>query len=329
MEFEEQTLETDMKQTVVLVLAIAVLSGCEQDRVGEEERVIDFEQTEIRDDGVTYEVDAVEPFSGIVIGAHPNGQKNSKASFVNGYQHGPQTMWYADGQKSFEGNFVNNLQDGLQTYWYENGQKSFEGNFVDGFQEGVQTEWYENGQKAYEGNYTGGLKEGLHTEWNSHGRLIRQWNFVNGQSESAGIYVNDISVAEFSLYIWNVFRFGDTSELDILVRPNTTVQIKLQLPRDEKSYTLFGVEEVRGWIDRLHPSDARSGDPGSDDYGPIWGGAHHLEKDDDLRFLVSCDELICRFSGTVAHNTLYLDEVEFQQDKDGELLLKRLVILSE
>jgi hypothetical protein len=133
--------------------------------------------------------------------------------------------------------------------------------------------------------------------------------------------VNGISVADYAVSFWDVFRSGDTSTLDILVLPSTTVHVTLQLTRGEESFTFVGLEEVRGWIDQVNPPDKEEGDL-------IWGHAFQVESSGG-RFLESCHDLICKFSGGILHNTLFLSEIEFQIDAEGALLLKKLVILSE
>jgi hypothetical protein len=133
--------------------------------------------------------------------------------------------------------------------------------------------------------------------------------------------VNGFPVADSAVIFWNVFRSGDTSTLDTLVQPSTTVHVTLQLPRNDESFIFVGLEEVRGWINQVHPTDKEDGDL-------IWGNAFQVESKGG-RYIDVCNELICQFSGGILHNTLFLSEIEFQVDSEGALLLKKLVILSE
>ena len=59
-------------------------------------------------DGVMYEPNKEEPFTG---------------------RH---VIHYENGQKKQEGNYKEGKLDGLVTLWYENGQKESEGNYKDG-----------------------------------------------------------------------------------------------------------------------------------------------------------------------------------------------------
>ena len=109
----------------MLVIFLALGAGCEQ------EKVIDSEQLQERN-GIAYEVNATEPYTGVVVELFPDGQKEREIHIVNGKQHGLETVWYENGQKRMELNFVNGELNGLATKWYKNGQKRSEANAVNG-----------------------------------------------------------------------------------------------------------------------------------------------------------------------------------------------------
>ncbi len=120
-------------------LACLLMVGCAQ------ERVIDIELLQDRN-GVGYEVNASEPYTGRVIGTYENGQKQFEANFVNGGQEGVESRWYENGQKMAEDTYVNGELEGVATSWYRNGQKKSERTYVNGMAEGVVTKWHENGE---------------------------------------------------------------------------------------------------------------------------------------------------------------------------------------
>lgn len=98
-------------------LACLLIVGCQH----EPERVIDLEQIQDRN-GVAYELNTSEPYTGRVIGTYANGQKQFEANFVNGGEEGVDTRWYENGQKKSEDTYVNAKLEGVATRWRENGE---------------------------------------------------------------------------------------------------------------------------------------------------------------------------------------------------------------
>ena len=78
---------------------------------------------------------------------------------------GKYVTYYDNGQKQEEGNFKDGKKDGLWSWWGENGQKMSEGNYKDNKYDGLWTGWHENGQKKEVGNYKEGKIFGLLTAW--------------------------------------------------------------------------------------------------------------------------------------------------------------------
>jgi len=89
-----------MKQTLLIITALMLIVGCSSDPIDG--------STLVRKDGLYYASDANEPYSGVAVWYHENGQKSDERT-------------YKDGKK-----------DGLFTEWHENGQKSGEATFKDG-----------------------------------------------------------------------------------------------------------------------------------------------------------------------------------------------------
>ena len=106
--------------------------------------------------GLKYEVNQEEPFTGKFVEYWGNGQKKTEEHYRNGKWDGLQTNWHENGQKSLEANFKNGELDGLAAEWYENGQKWREGNFKNGKEDGLRTVWHENGKKSSVKNYKNG-----------------------------------------------------------------------------------------------------------------------------------------------------------------------------
>ena len=108
-------------------------------------------------DGVMYEPNKEEPFTGKLI------------------------IYYENGQKKGEGNYKEGKQDGLWTWWDENGKKKREGNYKEGKLDGLWTHWYENGQKKSEGTVKEGKLDGLRTEWDENGHVTKMETYRNGE----------------------------------------------------------------------------------------------------------------------------------------------------
>ena len=121
-------------------------------------KVIDAEQLQERD-GLYYQVNVSNPFTGTAQAFHENGQKRSESNYVDGKENGLTTSWYERGQKEFEINYVDGKENGLVTTWYENGQKKSESNYVNDKKHGLWTHWSENGQKELEINYVDGKQQ--------------------------------------------------------------------------------------------------------------------------------------------------------------------------
>ena len=150
---------------------VAALVGCE--------KIIDAEQLQDRQ-GIGYEVNSTEPFTGTVISRYENGQKKSEGNFVAGKPEGIDSRWYEGGQKKLQARWAAGQLEGIATKWNENGQKKSEANYVSGQRDGVQITWHENGQKQSEGNFVAGKEDGIHTYWRKDGSLIKRIKYVGG-----------------------------------------------------------------------------------------------------------------------------------------------------
>lgn len=120
--------------------------------------------------GVYYEVNEKNPFSGIAIEKHSDGQIEEEKKYKNGKLVSA-LGWDKYGQKEFEGNYRDGKPYGLHTWWYENGQKKSEGNYQNGKLDGIVIGWYENGKKKREANFKDG-ENISYTVWDKNGNKI-------------------------------------------------------------------------------------------------------------------------------------------------------------
>ncbi len=159
-----------MKKLIILATLLLPLISLAQDVDAGAGTAIRSDQAERREDGLTYEINAETPYTGLVKGVYPNGQKWSEANFVKGKLEGLYTEWWENGQKQAETNIVDGKKEGLETAWWKTGKKKSEQNFVNGKPNGPVTGWYENGQKKSEATFVDGKQEGLETAWWKPGR---------------------------------------------------------------------------------------------------------------------------------------------------------------
>ena len=80
--------------------------------------------------GMKYQQDSQNPYSGEVFELFNNGNKKLEGSYKNGEKNGKWTVWYENGQKGSEITYKNGKLDELWTQWNENGQKETERNDI-------------------------------------------------------------------------------------------------------------------------------------------------------------------------------------------------------
>ena len=80
-------------------------------------------------DGLAYDRNTNQPFTGKQVGYYENGQPAEEINFKDGNWHGPYITWHENGHKAMEENYNQNVPTGLQIYRYENGQKEREENY--------------------------------------------------------------------------------------------------------------------------------------------------------------------------------------------------------
>lgn len=130
--------------------------------------------------GLYYQRNTIDPFTGISIDEHINGQKKMEVPIKNGKIDGTAREWNMNGDKIYEATFENGVQVGTETQWYDTGDKKVELNFVNGQPDGVCIEWHKNGQKKSEGLFKNGKEEGEHNWWFSSGQKDQQVFYKNG-----------------------------------------------------------------------------------------------------------------------------------------------------
>jgi antitoxin component YwqK of YwqJK toxin-antitoxin module len=157
-----------MTKIIAILTSLMIMVGCEKEVSSLQER-----------NGVYYEINSEDGFTGKLVELYSDGQKMSEEYFKDGKREGIYTAWYENGQKKSERTY--RYKGGIETAWYENGQKKNERNIRDGKEDGVFTFWYENGQKKIEGNYKDGKYDGLYTYWDENGEKKSEENYKDGE----------------------------------------------------------------------------------------------------------------------------------------------------
>lgn len=109
---------------IVLGVAFTLAGVCEEQKVVEADKLM-------RREGLLYEINTEEPFTGIAVSYWPSGEVESESEWRDGKPHGKNIRWYENGQKRREIEFRDGEFHGKWTVWYENGQKKEETEFHD------------------------------------------------------------------------------------------------------------------------------------------------------------------------------------------------------
>jgi antitoxin component YwqK of YwqJK toxin-antitoxin module len=96
-------------------------------------------------DGLYYEIDSSEPYTGQYVRKHENGRLASELYFKDGVEHGVLTQWDIDGTKQRELHYEGGMLNGPETGWYKDGQKSSEAFYTNDERHGLLTLWSPNG----------------------------------------------------------------------------------------------------------------------------------------------------------------------------------------
>ncbi|MDP8236610.1 MAG: hypothetical protein P9M08_09515 [Candidatus Erginobacter occultus] len=123
-----------------VLLTILAAAGCATTK----EPVVLTGEYLVERDGIWYEIDSEEPFTGMMAEYWPGGEKKVEAELVGGQVHGRLTEWYEDGQEASRAEYRDGQLYGEAVAWYEDGQKLAEVEFIDG-EEVSRREWDEEG----------------------------------------------------------------------------------------------------------------------------------------------------------------------------------------
>ena len=176
-----------MKASNVMIavsLAIFIIAGCEKSKVVKADKLIER-------DGLKYEIESKEPFTGTAVEYWPNGNKKIEGKYHNGQLEGTLIKWHENEQKSSEVVIQNGEPCGKAYSWYKSGQKRSETEYIDGKNYAKTILWHENGQKKEEIEWRAG-KMVSSKEWDERGKQIHKevviLNYKSGTKRSETSY---------------------------------------------------------------------------------------------------------------------------------------------
>ena len=142
---------------LLTILCLVLLISCSDQPPPEPPPEVPYEVPShrlINNGGMTFEIGSNDPFTGVSIEYHKNGELKSSKNYKNGREVNTTIFDYHDnGQLWSKGNVINGKPDGLYEMFYDNDQLSFRGNYKDGESDGLHEWFYKNNQLDFRGNY--------------------------------------------------------------------------------------------------------------------------------------------------------------------------------
>ena len=132
------------KLALILIIILNVISCSETKK--------EDSQKHVEKDGVLYEANSNEPFTGIDKTYYENGQLKFEAKFQNGKPNGVGKEYFENGVLRFEGNFIDGKAQGEHKVYYENGKLMVVSNLINDKKEGLSKYYLESGELSSEVN---------------------------------------------------------------------------------------------------------------------------------------------------------------------------------
>jgi antitoxin component YwqK of YwqJK toxin-antitoxin module len=107
---------------LILSLSLLILTSCSHAIAPEVPEVLEVSQDKlIKRDGVTYQVDSDEPFTGHAVRFHENGKLEYKTDYKEGKKNGLSEWYWENGILGQRGNLENDKKNGLVELFDQNG----------------------------------------------------------------------------------------------------------------------------------------------------------------------------------------------------------------
>lgn len=107
---------------LILSLSFLILTSCSHAIAPEVSEVLEVSHDKLVErDGVTYQVDSAEPFTGRSVRFHENGKLQNKTDYKNGKKNGLSEWYWENGILGQRGNLKNGKKEGLLERFNQNG----------------------------------------------------------------------------------------------------------------------------------------------------------------------------------------------------------------
>ena len=197
-----------------LLIAVERLVQIMFDFTPYQKREIETKQTQVRN-GLTYCLNEINPYIGIVIFRYDNGNIESKANVVDGIMNGEQIFYNKNGKTEAKINNKDGKLDGEQIFYYENGtievikyfkDDEFNGewiyysedgkteskiNYKDGKLDGEQIFYYEGGKIESKTYCKDGKPDGEQVVFYKNGTIKTKRNYKDGELNGEEIHYSE------------------------------------------------------------------------------------------------------------------------------------------
>ncbi len=166
-----------ISHSILLIIFISIfLFSCTKE--------VDFDSL-VERNGIKYEVNSDEGYTGNSVGFHENGQKAVQCSFIDGELNGNYSEWYENGQLKLNVTYRNGSVVDMKSEFWMNGNKKATAEYANGKRNGESLTFKENGTVSKREEY---LNDSL------HGEVIELW--TDSTIISTGKYSHGRKVGE-------------------------------------------------------------------------------------------------------------------------------------
>lgn len=161
-----------MFKKILLLLFVFSILSCSKKEVA-------F-NTLVERNGLFYEINNEEEYTGSVFDLFENGQKKFSGEFEDGLKNSEWKEFSENGQILTLTNFKKGKLDGLSITYFENGKIKSEIEYSNDIKDGSAKGYFLSGQIQEESNYKLGKLDGVNKKWHENGTLFREGEYKNG-----------------------------------------------------------------------------------------------------------------------------------------------------
>ena len=145
-----------------------------------------------RIDGICYEPDSNQPYTGVYTDYYENGQLESRINYKNGKREGFGERFYDSGEVYWRRNWKGGELHGVWESFYINGKTKILSNWKNG-KELNQTRftYYESGKLRQKGAFKGDKPNGLYEAFYESGQLERRGTLKEGEQDGVWEYFDE------------------------------------------------------------------------------------------------------------------------------------------